>query len=198
MGASVGMAYGLERGLGPESKTRIVAVIGDSTFLHSGIAPLMNNVYNGGRTVTVILDNHTTAMTGHNEHPGTGRTLAGEPVKPVDYTALCRALGVEFVATVDPYDTDRLHKVLEEALAFEGPAVVIASRPCILIHSERVRLKPKVIYDQETCTACGACFRIGCPALSQDAQTSKCLVNLPLCTGCGLCTTACPTGALSL
>lgn len=198
MGASVGMAYGLERALGRESKKKVVAVIGDSTFLHSGITPLLNIVYNGGRTVTVILDNRTTAMTGHNENPGSGKRIDGKPAPRIDYEALARALGVEFVEPVDPYNIDRFRKVMEEALAFDGPAVVIASRACVLIPDERRQLKPKVTFNDELCNACEACFRIGCPALSMNSKTGNCRVNLALCTGCGLCTTSCPTGALSL
>jgi len=198
MGASVGMAYGLERALGEDSKKRVVAVIGDSTFLHSGITPLLNIVYNGGKTVTVILDNRTTAMTGHNENPGSGKRIDGKPAPRIDYEALSRALGVGFVKTVDPYDIDRFRQVMEEALEFDGPAVVVASRACVLIPDERRKLKPKVTLNEEACNACGACFRIGCPALSMDSETGKCRVNLALCTGCGLCTTSCPTGALGL
>lgn len=198
MGASIGMAYGLERALGEKSKKKVVAVIGDSTFLHSGITPLLNIVYNGGKTVTVILDNRTTAMTGHNENPGSGKRIDGKPAPRIDYEALARALGVEFIETVDPYNIDRFRKVMEKALAFNGPAVVIASRACVLIPDERRQLKPKVILNEEACNACGACFRIGCPALSMDSETEKCRVNMTLCTGCGLCTTSCPTGALGL
>lgn len=198
MGASVGMAYGLERAQGPDAKRGVVAVIGDSTFLHSGLTPLLNTVYNGGHTVTVILDNHTTAMTGHNEHPGTGRHIAGDPAPRVNFEQLCRAVGVGFVRTVDPYDVSRLREVLEEAIAHPGPAVVIASRACVLIPDERGVFRPKVNYTEDECTACGACFRIGCPAISRNAESGKCQVNFDLCTGCGLCTTACPTGALLL
>ena len=198
MGASVGMAYGLERAIGRESKKKVVAVIGDSTFLHSGITPLLNIVYNGGKTVTVILDNRTTAMTGHNENPGSGKRIDGEPAPGIDFEALSRSLGVEFVETVDPYNIDRFREVMEQALAFDGPAVVVASRACVLIPDERRQLKPKVNLDQEACNACGACFRIGCPALSMDSETGKCRLNTLLCAGCGLCTTSCPTGALGL
>ncbi len=198
MGASVSMAYGLERALGSDAKRGVVAVIGDSTFLHSGLTPLLNIVYNGGNTVTVILDNHTTAMTGHNEHPGTGKHLAGDPAPRVDFEQLCRAVGVSFVRTVDPYDVGRMREVMREALDYSGPAVVIASRACVLMPDERGVYRPKVNYCQNDCTACGSCFRIGCPAISRDADTGKCMVNLSLCTGCGLCTTACPSGALSL
>ncbi|HUU26901.1 MAG TPA: indolepyruvate ferredoxin oxidoreductase subunit alpha [archaeon] len=198
MGASVGMAYGLERGLGPESKKRVVAVIGDSTFLHSGITSLLNIVYNGGHTVTVVLDNRTTAMTGHNDHPGSGRTLMGEEAPSVGYEALVRALGVKFVATVDPYDVGRLRNTIQKALDFNGPAVVIASRACCLLPEVRRQKTPKVNLDQEACTACGACLRIGCPAITLDGESGKPRINLAFCTGCGLCTTVCACGALSL
>ena len=198
MGASIGMAYGLERALAENDKTRVVAVIGDSTFLHSGIAPLINIVYNGGHTVTIILDNSTTAMTGHNEHPGSGRTLQGDPAPAVNYQALARALGVRFVATVDPYDVDLFRKTVKRALKYEGPAVIVARRPCVLLPFVRGVKKPKVHLDLEKCTGCGACFRIGCPAIGQDEQTGKCRINPGYCTGCGLCTTTCPCEALEL
>ncbi|MBN2289986.1 MAG: indolepyruvate ferredoxin oxidoreductase subunit alpha [Candidatus Glassbacteria bacterium] len=198
MGASIGMAYGLERALAGDNKTRVVAVIGDSTFLHSGITPLLNIVYNGGRTTTIILDNSTTAMTGHNEHPGSGRTLGGEPAPALDYQALARAVGIRFVATVDPYDVDLFRLTVERALEFDGPAVVVARRPCVLLPQVRGTVKPKVRLDPEKCTGCGACFRIGCPALGQDEETGKCRVNQAFCTGCGLCTTTCPCEALEL
>jgi indolepyruvate ferredoxin oxidoreductase, alpha subunit len=198
MGASVGMAHGLERAQGPDAKRGVVAVIGDSTFLHSGLTGLLNTVYNNGRTVTVILDNHTTAMTGHNEHPGTGKHIAGDPAPRVDFEQLCRSVGVQCVCTVDPYDVARMREVMQEALDYPGPAVVIASRACVLMPDERGVFRPKVNYNDNDCTACGACFRIGCPAISRDPETGKCRVNMSLCTGCGLCTTACPTGALTL
>ena len=137
-------------------------------------------------------------MTGHNEHPGTGKHIAGDPAPKVDFEQLCRSVGVQFVRTVDPYDVGRMREVMQEALDFDGPAVVIASRACVLIPDERGVYRPKVNYNSEECTACGACFRIGCPAISRDPDTGKCSVNFSLCTGCGLCTTACPTGALSL
>jgi len=198
MGASIGMGYGLERALGPEATERVVAVIGDSTFLHSGITPLLNVVYNGGHTVTIILDNRTTAMTGHNENPGSGHTLDGGPAPAVDYRALVRALGVEFAVCVDPYDVDKFRQAVEMALLHPGPAVVIAQRPCVLLPEVRGKHKPTVNYDSDTCTACGVCFRIGCPAIEKDAATGKPRINSAFCTGCGLCTTACPCGALSL
>ncbi|MFC1614584.1 thiamine pyrophosphate-dependent enzyme, partial [Gemmatimonadota bacterium] len=198
MGASVGMAYGLERALGDNTKTRVVAVIGDSTFLHSGITPLINIVYNGGNTVTIILDNSTTAMTGHNEHPGSGRNLKGEPAPAVDYQALVRAVGIKFAAVVDPYDTNLFRRTVKRALDHDGPAVIIAQRPCVLLPSVRGFRRPKVQLDPEKCTGCGACFRIGCPAIGQDETTDKCRINTAYCTGCGLCTTTCPCEALEL
>lgn len=198
MGAAIGMGYGLERALGPEAGERVVAVIGDSTFLHSGITGLLNVVYNGGHTVTILLDNRTTAMTGHNENPGSGKTLRGDPASQVDYRALIRSLGIDFVVVVDPFNVDLFRTSVEMALEHAGPAVVIAERPCVLLPEERSRSKPKVQYEDEACTACGACFRIGCPAIGKDRETGKPRINLAYCTGCGLCTTACPTGALTL
>ena len=200
MGASVSMAYGLERGLAVvgDKKTRVVGVIGDSTFMHSGIQPLVNIAYNGGNTTTIILDNSTTAMTGHNENPLSGKTLDGQPAARVDLDGLCRSVGLEFVATVDPYDVELFKTTVKRALDFDGPAVIIARRPCVLLPEERKIKRPKVNFFEEKCTACGSCFRIGCPAIRKNPETGKCQILFEFCTGCGLCTTSCAFEALEL
>lgn len=189
------MAHGLEKA--GESRP-VVGIVGDSTFFHSGITGLLDIAYNRGRSTIIVLDNRTTAMTGHNENPGSGKTLEGAAAPAIDYRALVQALGVNFAVTVDPYDVDKFRKAVEMALEHPGPAVVIAERPCVLLPGVRGVKKPTVSYDSEACTACGACFRIGCPAIEKDVETGKPRINKAFCTGCGLCTTACPCGALTL
>lgn len=190
MGASIGMAHGISR-VAPELGRRTVAVIGDSTFMHSGLTGLINVVYNRGNSVVLILDNSTTAMTGHQDHPATGRTLLGQDAPAVDMESLVRAMGVTRVATVDPLDLKSLQQALEEALAADGPAVVIARRPCVLLR----KLPPNpVAVDEEKCTGCKTCLKLSCPALS--VVDKKCRVDSIACIGCNLCVQVCKFAAL--
>ncbi|MGQ9675809.1 MAG: indolepyruvate ferredoxin oxidoreductase subunit alpha [Chloroflexota bacterium] len=188
MGAGVGVLHGALKAGAPE---RAVAVIGDSTFFHSGIAPLINIVYNRSAGVTIILDNHTTAMTGHQPHPGTGNTLQGELSAAVSTEGLVRALGVRHVAKVDPYDLRATEKAIKDALAAGEPAVVIAERPCLLLE----RRKGKALsIDSQRCNACGLCQRLGCPAISKNGQWMH--IDEILCSGCGLCSQVCARKAV--
>jgi indolepyruvate ferredoxin oxidoreductase alpha subunit len=190
MGASIGMAHGCEladSSLAP----RTVAVIGDSTFFHSGITGLIHMVYNGGNGTVIILDNRTTAMTGHQDHPGTGKTLMGEPAPAVDLEALVRALGVGRVRVVDPLDIAGLTQAIQEEAAAGAPSVIIARRPCALLQREN---RPPVRVDGETCTGCKTCLKLSCPAIS--VQDRKAAVDAIICTGCGLCVQVCRFGAL--
>ncbi|MCW2278960.1 indolepyruvate ferredoxin oxidoreductase subunit alpha [Heliophilum fasciatum] len=184
MGASISGALGMEKAH-PEMANRIVAVIGDSTFLHSGVTGLMDIVYNGGTSTVMILDNSITAMTGHQHHPGTGQTLMGDPAPMVDYEALVRALGVKRVVEVDPLDIKQVKAVLKEEMAVREPSVIIARRPCAL----RVKNDRPLIV--ENCKGCRACIGVGCPALSMDPATRKAVVDATLCTGCGVCARVC-------
>ncbi len=197
MGASVGVARGLEMaGVDPAT---VVGVIGDSTFLHSGITGLLDMVYNGSRATLIIMDNGTTAMTGRQEHPGTGKTLGGAAAPQVDLDALCRALGVPDVAVVDPYDLKAVEAQVQHAQAFHGPSVIITRRPCMLIPHE---VRPKVALTEENCKLCGACLRIGCPAISKVGieQHGKVryrpAIDPLLCNGCAVCASLCPFDAL--
>jgi indolepyruvate ferredoxin oxidoreductase alpha subunit len=198
MGAAIGVASGLiKAGVDP---SRVVGVIGDSTFLHSGITGVLDAVYNKIPTTTLILDNGTTAMTGRQEHPGTGRTLDAVEAPKVDLPALVRSLGVSDVAVVDPYDREATTAAIKAALAFPGPSVVIALRPCMLIPHE---VRPRVELDSDACKACGACLRIGCPAITKhevvrDGKT-KMLPEIDplLCTGCAVCASVCNFEALA-
>ncbi len=193
MGAGINQAHGIIKATGRRQK--VVAVIGDSTFTHMGMPGLLNAVYNSGDIVVVVLDNRTTAMTGGQDHPGTGRTLMGEPAPALDFARLAEALGAGFVKTVPAADLNGVETALREAIEFEGPAVVIIEGPCALQYGLR---KPPFAVDAATCIACGACLRLGCPAISAQERDRKRWpqIDALLCVGCGLCAQVCPTGAI--
>ncbi|MHB8156887.1 MAG: indolepyruvate ferredoxin oxidoreductase subunit alpha [Desulfocucumaceae bacterium] len=190
MGASIGMSHGIDMAA-PGLRGRTVAVIGDSTFFHSGITGLINVIYNNGNTTVLILDNSTTAMTGHQEHPATGKTLMGKEAPVVDLEGLVKALGVKRVRTVDPLNLLQLTEVIKEEVEAPGPSVVIARRPCVLVKREPA---PAITVDRDLCTGCKTCLRLGCPAISVKDKVSS--VDSMSCTGCGLCTQVCKFGAL--
>lgn len=188
MGASVSKAIGFAKAYKGSKKNRVVAAIGDSTFIHSGITPLIDAVYNKANVVICILDNETTAMTGHQEHPGTGKTIMGEDAPKLDLEALCKAIGVAHVRVANPNNLKETEKVLKEELAFDGPSVIIFKSPCV-VKDRSVWKKPlKVV--SEKCAACGACFKIGCPAITRD-KSGKAIVDPILCIGCGVCVQVC-------
>ncbi|MEG6617428.1 indolepyruvate ferredoxin oxidoreductase subunit alpha [Peptococcaceae bacterium 1198_IL3148] len=190
MGASVGMSYGMELA-NPEFKGKTVAVIGDSTFLHSGVTGLMDVVYNGGSTTLIILDNRITAMTGHQQNPATGKTLMGQPAPEVDIEALVKALGVKRVQVVDPINIGVFEKIIKEEIAAAEPSVIVARRPCALLNKESQQ-PMTVIKDQ--CIGCKMCMQIGCPALSFNDK--KATIDGIQCNGCGLCSTICKQQAI--
>jgi len=188
MGASVGMAHGMEAALRSDGdERRVVGVIGDSTFMHSGIIGLINTVYNGGSSTILVLDNGTTAMTGHQDHPGTGVTAGGEASRRVDIAAVCRAVGVDRVREVDPYDMAALEAALEDELAAGEPSVIICRAVCRLV--DRTPIAPSVRLEIE-CPGCGTCFELGCPAI--DDIDGVAVVDPEVCCGCGLCVQVCP------
>jgi len=193
MGASIGYAHGIEKATDDELKGKLVGVIGDSTFLHSGITGLIDLVYNQGKTKICILDNHITAMTGHQEHPGTGLTLRREPTNSVDLEEICRAAGVKRVVRVDPYKIDETLAVFKEELAVEEPSVIIADAPCII--RARKRFSEPYYVDAETCIKCGMCHRVGCPAIEKD-ENGKTKINPLFCIGCDICRQVCKPGAI--
>ncbi|MCL4425667.1 MAG: thiamine pyrophosphate-dependent enzyme [Firmicutes bacterium] len=191
MGASLGMAQGLAKAGGGEDGEKVVAVIGDSTFLHSGVTGLMDIVYNQGNVTVLILDNRITAMTGHQHNPGTGRNARGEPAPEVDLVKLVEALGVERVRVVDPYDLEATGQALREAGQEDGPSVIIARRNCVLL--DRSSWSPLVV-DAEKCTGCRLCLGLGCPALTSSGK--KVTIDPGLCTGCTLCQQVCRFDAI--
>lgn len=183
MGASVGMAHGFKKATDGQSKN--VAVIGDSTFLHSGVTGLINAVYNQSGITLLILDNSTTGMTGHQQHPATGKNLKGEPAPVVLLDELCRACGVKDLKIVDAYDVKGVEKAVKESLANDEVSVIIAQRPCALLDKSP---KPKVKVTD--CRNCGICMRIGCPAISMGKDGVQ--IDIHQCTGCGVCSQICP------
>ena len=190
MGSSIGNAVGMAKA--GESKP-VVATIGDSTFLHAGIPQLINAVYNQANITVMLLDNHVTAMTGGQQHPGTGKTLRGEDAPSVDYEALVRAIGVKWVRKVDSYDLAAMHQSLRDAINYRGVAVLIADRPCVL---DPVKIKgPPFEVVEEQCNACQACMNLGCPAIIWSDQSfegrHKVQIDQSLCIGCTLCAQVC-------
>lgn len=191
MGASIGSALGMEKAH-PEMHGKVVSVIGDSTFLHSGITGLLDIAYNKGATTTIILDNSTTAMTGHQDHPATGQTLSKEPTSQVDLVGLVKALGISRVLVADAFDLDKLKIIIKEEAEANEPSVIIVKRACALLIKEKS--VPYTI-DADTCINCKKCMKLGCPALS--AGDNVIVVNTTMCTGCGLCSQLCPSGAFN-
>jgi len=207
MGASIGVAHGANKALNAkgaktkEAKRRNIAVLGDSTFFHTGMPALLNVAYNWGDTITIVLDNRTTAMTGHQDHPGTGRTLQGEETVAVKIEDLARAMGIEEVHIVDPYDLEGVEGALRACLAQDGPALIVARRQCALLPEARERWMPLRV-DEERCNGCGLCFGVGCPALVKserlDEKTGrpKAWIDPLLCTGCEICAQVCARKAI--
>ena len=187
MGASIGTLHGFNKMLGSESEGKTVAVIGDSTFVHSGMTGLANVAYNQSNSTIIILDNSITGMTGHQQNPTTGYNIKGDPAGKIDLESLCRAMGFERVRVVDPYDLAQCDEVLKEELAAAAPSVIISRRPCALL--KYVKHKAPLIVNEEKCIGCKSCMRIGCPAISM--KNGKARVDSTLCVGCGVCSQLC-------
>jgi indolepyruvate ferredoxin oxidoreductase alpha subunit len=192
MGASVSGLHGFNKAGGRESERRTVAVIGDSTFIHSGITGLINIAYNGTNSTVIILDNSITGMTGHQHNPLSGYNLKGDPATKIDLEALCRAIGIRRVRVVDPHDLETCDKALKEELEAEEPSVIIARRPCALLKYVKARPAKKV--NPDACRGCRACMKLGCPAISFSDKKAK--VDATLCSGCELCGQLCKFDAI--
>ena len=192
MGASVSAAHGMAKIRGREFNKKLVSVIGDSTFIHSGITGLIDIVYNKGANTVIILDNSITGMTGHQDNPATGKTIYGEKTKAVDLVLLAKAVGIERVVVCDPFDVKRFEEVVREETEADEPSVIIAQRPCALLKYVKYEGHCKV--NPDTCRKCRMCMRIGCPAITIKDDAVK--IDLSLCNGCGLCMNICPFGAI--
>lgn len=188
MGASISGLHGFNKARGADWEKKSVAVIGDSTFIHSGVTGLIDIAYNASNSTVIILDNSITGMTGHQQNPTTGYNIKGDPATKVDLEALCKAVGISRVRVVDPFDIAGVEAVLKEELSAKEPSVIIARRPCALL--KVVKAKPPVEVVNENCKKCGMCFKMGCPAIKKD-ENGKPIIDVTLCTGCGLCVKAC-------
>jgi indolepyruvate ferredoxin oxidoreductase alpha subunit len=193
MGASVSMAHGMEKARGREFSKNTVAVIGDSTFMHSGITGLIDIVYNKGNSTVIILDNSITGMTGHQDNPTTGRTIKGEPTKQVDLKKLCEAVGVDRVTVCDPFDVDEFTAIVKREMAADEPSVIIAQRPCALLKS--VKYTGKCVIQPDKCKKCNMCIKTGCPAIIRiDGNLT---IDPALCVGCEYCQRVCKFDAIT-
>ena len=192
MGASVSSLHGWNKAL-PENEKNSVCVIGDSTFVHSGITGLATIAYNQSNSTVIVLDNSITGMTGHQQNPTTGKNLYGDPAGKVDLEALACAIGINRVVVVDPYDLAACEKVIKEELAVEEPSLIISRRPCALL--KEVKPKPALFVNDDKCRSCKMCMKIGCPAISMKDGKAK--IDATLCVGCGVCTQMCAFSAIS-
>jgi indolepyruvate ferredoxin oxidoreductase alpha subunit len=191
MGASISGLHGFTKAGGMDDR-KAVAVIGDSTFMHSGMTGLVNMAYNESNGTVIIVDNSITGMTGHQQNPTTGYNLKGDPCTKIDLESLCRAVGIRRVRVVDPYDLAQCDAAIREETAAEEPSVIISRRPCALL--KHVKHKKPILADAQKCVGCKACMKIGCPAIS--IANKKAQIDNTLCTGCGVCAQLCKFDAL--
>ncbi len=191
MGASVSGIHGFNKAT-PENAKKTVAVIGDSTFMHSGITGLVNIAYNDSKSTVIILDNSITGMTGHQQNPTTGKNLKGDPSNKVDLETLCKAVGIKRVRVIDPYDLNQCESAIKEELEADEASVIISRRPCAML--KYVKHPGPIAADKDKCIGCKSCMRVGCPAIS--IHGGKADIDTTLCVGCGVCTQLCPMDAL--
>lgn len=194
MGASISAAHGMAKIKGKEFNKKLVSVIGDSTFIHSGITGLIDIVYNKGVNTVIILDNSITGMTGHQDNPTTGKTIRGNATRQVNLVKLCEAVGIEYITVVDPFDINNLEAIIKEETERDEPSVIIAQRPCALLKTVKFSGYCKVNYDQ--CRNCRMCMKLGCPAISVDDERGLVKIDKTQCNGCGLCMNVCPFSAI--
>ena len=192
MGASISGLHGFTKAGGADAK-KAVAVIGDSTFMHSGMTGLVNMAYNDSCGTVIIVDNSITGMTGHQQNPTTGFNLKGDPAAKIDLETLCKAIGIRRVRVVDPYDLAQCDAAIKEEVAADEPSVIISRRPCALL--KYVKHNKPIIADSNKCAGCKACMKIGCPAISIVDKKAK--IDNTLCTGCGVCAQLCKFDALA-
>ena len=192
MGASISALHGFNKALGEKAEKNSVAVIGDSTFMHSGMTSLVNVAYNATNSTVIILDNSITGMTGHQQNPTTGKNLKGDPAAAVNLVDLCHAIGIKSVRVVDPYHMAETEAVIKEELAKDEPSVIISRRPCALL--KYVKHNPPLKVDSSKCVGCKQCLKIGCPAISM--HDGKSVIDHTQCVGCGICTEMCKPGAI--
>ncbi|MBO4395123.1 MAG: indolepyruvate ferredoxin oxidoreductase subunit alpha [Eubacterium sp.] len=195
MGASISTLHGMEMAKGREYIKNWVAVIGDSTFMHTGVNSLIDMVYNQGTGTVIIMDNSTTGMTGHQDHAATGKTLQGKEVPAVSIYKLCESIGVKNVVEVDVFDIEKFEKVVKEEVAKDEVSVIIACGPCALLKG--MKFPNKCVPDPEKCKKCGACLKPGCPALTKN-EDGTISIDETMCNGCGLCSRLCPFGAIEI
>ena len=191
MGGSISGIHGFNKARGEETEDKTVAVIGDSTFMHSGMTGLANIAYNQSNSTVIILDNSITGMTGHQQNPTTGYNIKGDPAGKIDLESLCKAMGFNRVRVVDPYDLKACDQAVKEELAANEPSVIISRRPCALL--KYVKHNAPLAVNKDKCIGCKSCMKIGCPAIS--IKESKAWVDNTLCVGCGVCEQLCPVGA---
>ena len=194
MGSSISTLHGMEKAKGKEYIKNWVAVIGDSTFMHTGVNSLMNMVYNQATGTVIILDNSTTGMTGHQDHAATGKTLQGDPTYAISIPGICRAMGVKNVYEINAFDIELLEKAIKEETAKDEISVIITKTPCVLLDK---RKKPLYIAHPDKCKKCGMCMKPGCPAMTKNADGTI-HIDDTMCTGCGLCETLCKFDAIEL
>lgn len=192
MGASCSGLHGFNKAIGEEAESNSVGVIGDSTFMHSGMTGITDISYNMSNSTVIILDNSITGMTGHQQNPTTGKNLRGEPAGKVDLEALCRALGFNRVRVVDPYDLKAVEEAVTEELAAKEPSIIISRRPCVMIKG--TVHKPPISVDESKCVGCKQCMSIGCPAIA--VKDKKAHIDPTLCIGCKVCSQMCKFEAI--
>lgn len=193
MGASISGLHGFNKARGSEAEKNSVAVIGDSTFMHSGMTGLVNIAYNATNSTVIILDNSITGMTGHQQNPTTGKNLKGDPAAAVNLEELCKAIGIKRVRVVDPYSLAETEAAIKEELAVEEPSVIISRRPCALL--KYVKHKPALKVEADKCKGCKACMKLGCPAISMN--DGKAVIDHTQCVGCGICQEQCKFAAIN-
>lgn len=189
MGGGISMAHGMDKAGEPE---KVVGIVGDSTFFHSGVTALLDIAYNKGKSTIIVVDNRTTAMTGHQDHPGTGRTLMGEKTGEASIAEIGRACGIKRVQVINPYDLENTLKVITEEIEADEPSLIVSVAPCPLHEHKPVGVRKAI--DEEKCEGCRLCLKLGCPAI--EGGNGKPHISEYLCSGCGLCVQVCRHGAV--